>query len=423
MRDLFIEIWESVRRNRLRTCLTGCAVAWGIFMLIVLLGAGNGLMNAFLNDSSDFDTNSMEVFGGTTSKAYGGYQPGRNIELTTKDMQILQGKAFEDNIDKVTTSVSKGNFTLNYKRKHIGGISLEGTFPGSAQLTYIKMAAGRFINEIDINEHRKVLVLTHTMARNLLEGSTDYEKIIGKRVTLNNISFLIVGVRKVDENQGDRVNYVPYTTLQSIYALGDKVNSIAFSFHGLPTEEANEQFESRVLASIASAHQAAPDDKSVIYIWNRFTQNLQMQSATKKLDTALWILGLFTLLSGIVGVSNIMLISVKERTHEFGIRKAIGARPWEVIKLIISESVVITTVFGYVGMVLGLIACEVLDATVGQSTMSLFGESIKMLDNPSVGIGTAIGATVVLIVAGTLAGLVPARKALKVKPIEALQAN
>ena len=423
MRDLLQEIWESLRRNKVRTCLTGLAVAWGIFMLIVLLGAGNGLLNAFLNDSEDFASNTIQVGGGRTSKPYDGLKQGRRIRITDKDLDILRQPPFSDKVDVISTGVSRSGYTMTYGRRYLTNVSLNGTLPGDAEVNRVKMVAGRFINEKDIADKRKVVIITHLHAKNFLVGGTDYDKLVGKRVKVGNLSFTIIGVRHAEENTDDRSLYVPYTTVRSMFGLGDEVDEITFSFHGLNTEAESEAFENQVRASFNAAHRAAPDDRSALWVWNRFTQNLQMEKGKKLLVTALWIIGLFTLVSGIVGVSNIMLITVKERTHEFGIRKALGARPGSILKLIVTESVLITAFFGYIGMLLGMVACEILNATVGQSKVDLFGESIKMLDNPTVGLGTALGATVVLIVAGTIAGIFPANQAARVKPIEALRAE
>ena len=423
MRDLLQEIWESLRRNKVRTSLTGLAVAWGIFMLIVLLGAGNGLLNAFMNDSDGFASNTMMVGGGMTSKPYGGYKQGRRIQVTDKDMDMLREEPFSDKVDLISSSLSRSGYTMTYGRRYFNNVSLNGTMPGDAEMNRVKMEAGRFINEKDITEKRKVIIITHMHAKNFLVGGTDYEQLLGQKVKVGNLAFTVVGVRHGDENRDDRDLYVPYTTVKSIFGLGDEVDDITFSFHGLTTEAESDAFEEQVRASFNAAHRAAPDDKRAVWIWNRFSQNLQMEKASGILMKALWIIGLFTLVSGIVGVSNIMLITVKERTHEFGIRKALGARPGSILKLIVTESVLITAFFGYIGMLLGMATCQILDATVGQSKVEIFGESIKMLDNPTVGLSTAIGATVVLIVAGTVAGIFPARQAAKVKPIEALRAE
>ena len=204
---------------------------------------------------------------------------------------------------------------------------------------------------------------------------------------------------------------------------GKYVDEIIFTYRGLETEEENEAFEERLRAIVNTAHKAAPDDNSAIWLWNRFTQNLQMNKGTDIIRTGLWIIGLLTLLSGIVGVSNIMLITVKERTHEFGIRKAIGASPWSITRLILAESITITAIFGYIGMFFGLVACEILDMTVGNSSVSILGQEITMFVNPTVGVDVAIEATLVLIISGAIAGLVPAMNAAKVRPIEALRAE
>ena len=422
MQDLLTEIWESVRRNKLRTSLTGFSVAWGIFMIIVLLGAGNGLMNSFNQDSEGFATNTMEIYPNVTSQPYNGYKTGRYMTLTEQDMTFL-ARQFPDIIDQVTTSVSKSGFAVTYKKKHFSDMYLNGTFPAQADMNHIQVLSGRFINNLDIAQKRKVMVITHLLAKNLLEGSTDYQTLIGKKIKVGNLVFTIIGVRHAYENRNDRELYIPYTTARSIFGMTNDLDLIAFTFNGLETEAENEAFELRLKKILNSRHSAAPEDESAYYIWNQFTQNMQMNKGRKILNTGLWIVGLFTLLGGVVGVSNIMLITVKERTHEFGIRKAIGAGPWNITKLIIAESVAITAFFGYIGMVLGMIACLIMDQTIGQETMDMFGQSIRLLINPTVGLGEAIKSTVLLVVAGTVAGLFPAVKAARVRPIEALRAD
>ena len=208
-----------------------------------------------------------------------------------------------------------------------------------------------------------------------------------------------------------------------MYGRGDKADQIVFTFKGLKTEEENEAFEKQYKASINRNHDAAPDDEDAIWIWNRFTSNMQMTQGVAMIRTSLWIVGIFTLLSGVVGVSNIMLISVRERTREFGVRKAIGAKPWSILKLVIVESIIITTFFGYIGMLLGIAANQYMDMTIGQKSMDIGVQKITTFLNPTVGIDTCVEATLLMVVAGTMAGLIPARRAAHIRPIEALRSE
>lgn len=421
MRDLFSEISESIRRNRLRTCLTGFAVAWGIFMLIVLLGAGNGVMNAFGNNLDGILTNTMMVGGGWTSKPYDGLQQGRRIKLTEKDVKTTL-ETFPDIIDDVDVDVEKSGLQMNLE-KISTSISLCGISANYAAMNKVEMIAGRFINANDLALKRKCIVITNMQYTIMTGGDVDYARAVGRQVRISGLSYLIVGVRKSDENGWDNEVFIPFTTMKTIFGLDDEIGTLTFSFHGLGTQEENDEFEKQYKAVMNGVHRAAPDDERALWIWNRFTQNMQSQKGHRILSIALWIIGLFTLLSGVVGVSNIMLITVKERTHEFGIRKAIGASPWQITRLIMAESITITAFFGYIGMVAGLGVCEILDATLGQNTVQLFGESRHMLADPSVSVGTAAAATLLLITAGIIAGLFPARKAARIRPIEALRAD
>lgn len=420
MRDVFTEIWESVKRNKLRTCLTGFAVAWGIFMLIVLLGAGNGLMNALLGGAGRISVNTMMVGGGSTSQAYAGLQSGRTIQLEARDADLIM-RAFPETVEEVTATIY---FSQNavYKDNSVS-VSMQACYPQLLDMEGLKLRYGRFVNPKDLQESRKVLVISDQLAE-LLAGSVNrVPSMLGKSVSVGGINFKVIGILASDMSTSTRAVYVPFTSARTIFNRGKYVDEITFTFHGLETEEDNEAFEARLQALLNNAHKAAPDDNSAVWIWNRFTQSMQMDKGTDIVRTALWIIGLLTLLSGIVGVSNIMLITVKERTHEFGIRKAIGASPWNITKLILAESITITAFFGYIGMFFGLVACEILDKTVGQSTVSVLGEQISMFVDPTVGVDVALEATIVLIISGAIAGLFPARRAAKVRPIEALRAG
>ena len=418
MRDIITEIWQTARRNKLRTTLTGFAVAWGIFMIIVLLGAGNGLINANLKQSGNWLSNSMEAYGGRTSKAYQGLSEGRYINLNTRDLETTESE-FKNTIDAVgavyyhSATVTNGEQYMN--------MQIIGIHPIHSSIVKRDLVCGRFINEIDLKEKRKVLVLTNKQAKEL--EPKDFKKLIGKHVKVGNISFKVVGIYK-EPGDGESSAYSPYSTIKSIYGAKDNsLGHIEFTFHGLNSEQANEAFENKYRRRLNANHQAHPEDERAIWIWNGYTASMQMEQGIAIIRTALWIVGLFTLLSGIVGVSNIMLITVKERTHEFGIRKAIGAKPWNILKLIITESVIITTFFGYVGMVLGVAANEYMDATIGHETIDTGLFQATMFLNPTVGLDVCFEATMVMVVAGTIAGLIPAFKASRIRPIEALRAD
>jgi putative ABC transport system permease protein len=417
MRDIITEIWSTARRNKLRTALTGFAVAWGIFMLIVLLGAGNGLINASMNNNSRFIANSMAIFGGTTSKPYKGLKEGRYVPLKDKDITTTETQ-FMENIDEVGARVSQPATTISLGENYVS-TTLEGVYPNHEQTDKMEMRYGRFINHIDMKEKRKVLVLGDKQAEELTHN---VESLVGKYLKVGAFAFRVVGIYKEKQNSSASA-YTAYTTLQTVYGKSNQPERIVFTFHGLNTEKANEDFEKEYRAKLNTAHQADPEDESALWIWNRYTQNLQMETGMGIIRTALWIVGLFTLLSGIVGVSNIMLITVKERTREFGIRKAIGAKPWSILKLIIVESVIITTFFGYIGMVLGVAANEYMDATLGHDVIDTGLFKTTMFVNPTVGLDVCIEATMVMVIAGTLAGLVPALKASRIRPIEALRAE
>lgn len=421
MRDLFIEIYESIRRNKLRTCLTGFAVSWGIFMLIVLLGAGNGLINAFIKGSDDLSTNVMTVYGGWTTKPYAGYKSGRRIRIEEADVALTKSAAFRDHIDQVAPYVSAG-VTATLGDKYLS-TSVEGNYPERQVMDKVTILHGRFINSNDIKHSRKVVVIPQRSAERLMPDPSKYAAILGQNIKIDGLSFKVIGISKNRENSTSTKFFAPYTTVKTIWAKGRDLDFFSFSFHDLNTEQTNEAFEKDYKAALQLRHSAAPDDESATYISNTFTQNIQINTASRAIRISLWVIGILTLLSGIVGVSNIMLITVKERTHEFGIRKAIGARPWSITKLIVSESVVVTTIFGYIGMTIGMIACEILDKTVGSSTMSVLGAEVAIFRNPTVGMDVAIEATALLIIAGTIAGLIPALKAAKVRPIEALRAE
>lgn len=419
MTDIIQEIYGTIKRNKLRTFLTGFAVAWGIFMLIVLLGAGNGIIHAFENSASEMAMNVVKIYPGWTTKAHDGLKEGRRIELDNKDLGIVQN-SFSDYITSAGATIKQSNVTISYGQDYVS-ISLQGVYPTYKEVERITPAGGRFINEIDIRERRKVIIL-HTKTAYMLFKTTEPDKVIGKFVNASGVAYQVTGLF-TDKGSFQPDAFIPFSTLQTIYNKGDKLNNLVFMTQNMDTEEKNETFEQECREVIGTHHRFAADDNGAIWIRNRFTQYLQQQTGMNILTIAIWVIGIFTLMSGIVGVSNIMLITVKERTHEFGIRKALGAKPLSILWLIIAESVAITTFFGYIGMVAGITATEYMNQIAGNQTMDAGVFSATVFTDPTVDISVAIQATLTLVIAGTLAGFFPARKAVMIRPIEALRAD
>ncbi len=417
MRDIIEEIYQTVRRNKLRTLLTGFAVSWGIFMLIVLLGAGNGLIHAFEESSSSWAKNSVRVSGWFTSEAYGGFKERRHIDLDVRDADHTR-RRFETHVEEMGATLVQDNLTLNHGAEYVN-LSLRGVYPNFAGIEVVNLVRGRFINAIDLRDRRKCIVLHRRTAEILFKDSG---KAVGAYVTADSVAYRVVGVYADRGDNGSSDAYVPFSTLQTLYNRGDNIDNMLFTTRGLSTLEDNDAFEADLLRLLADNHNFSPTDKSAVWIWNRFADYLRSQGAMQVLRIGIWVIGIFTLLSGVVGVSNIMLITVKERAHEFGIRKALGAKPRSILGLVIAESVAITTFFGYIGMVAGIVATEAMTVLMGRLTMDVGdGMSAAVFTDPTVGLGIAAEATLTLIIAGTLAGFFPARKASRIRPIEALK--
>ncbi len=419
MFDIWQEIYSTIRRNKLRTALTGFAIAWGIFMLIVLLGAGNGLIHAFAADSERQAYNSMKIYPGWTTKPHDGLKEGRRIELDDRDVTSTE-LHFDETVIDIGATVNQSSQTVSFGPEYIN-IGLRGIYPNAMEMESFWHYKGRFINELDLKERRKVIVL-HKRTAEVLFDKTKTDPI-GQMVNIGGIMFQVVGLYNSNATSADNNGMIPYTTLQTIYNKGDKLDNFVFTTKGLEDEASSEAFEESMRKMLGSRHRFDPSDDSAVWIWNRFTQYLQSQGAMNVLRTAIWVIGIFTLLSGIVGVSNIMLITVKERTREFGIRKALGAKPRSILFLIIVESVFITTLFGYIGMVAGIGATEWMNVAFGNQTMDNGMWSSTVFSDPTVDLKIAIQATLTLIIAGTLAGFFPARKAVRISPIEALRAD
>ena len=416
MIDFIQEIYGTIRRNKLRTALTGFAVAWGIFMLIVLLGAGNGLLNAFEQQSENMAMNSFQIWPGQTSMPYQGLKEGRNIKLTEKELDLT--RQMTEHVTHASAILQQGGVNLSYKQDHLS-IQLTGVMPNYPETNGLQLKEGRFINQSDMKGKRKVIVVHEKTAEMLL--GQEKSQAIGKYILASGIAYQIVGIYTTPMEEFSPTAYLPYTTLQLIYNKGDGVGSLVFLTKDINDLPASETFEKEYRTAISKVKQFDAEDRSAIWVSNRFKQYLQQQTASDLLRTSIWVIGIFTLLSGIVGVSNIMLITVKERTHEFGIRKALGAKPHSILTLIIAESVTITTLFGYIGMIAGIAVTEYMNKVAGEQVMDIGVASATVFVNPTVDLHIAIQATLTLIIAGTLAGFFPARKAVMIRPIEALR--
>ena len=398
----------ALSRNKLRTFLTGLAISWGIFILIVLLAAGNGLMDAVGEQFSSRSTNTYTLYAGFTSKPYKGHNENRWIPFTDKDIRLLENNF--PHVEQVSPRInSSGNAVY---QDQLSPVSLSGVRPVFAKTNDVKMLSGRFLNELDENNNEKVMVIDKTTQEQLF----DTEDPIGKLVFVNNIAYKIVGVWEGYPDSGGGQGFVPFSTLKKITNQNEYF-MLNFTTYDLDTKEANETFETYLRTQLASLHEFDPTDEAAIYINSTMLNYLQTNKIMHTLQVFIWIIGIAMLISGIVGVSNIMRITVKERTNEIGIRKAIGAKSRSILASIVVESMIITTLFGYIGMWLGMVAAEISGNIISKVQE---GKNITINIVPSIDIRIVLLATALLIVCGVLAGFFPARNAVKIKPIEAM---
>lgn len=405
-RDKWEEILHTIKQNKLRTFLTGFSVAWGIFMLIILLGSGNGLQNGIEYQFRDDATNSIFVYRGRTSEIYKGLNKGRLIQLDMEDYQWIK-----KNLPNVRNASARyniyGDNKISYKNEY-GDFDIRTVHPDYSKIEKTIPIEGRFINDNDIRENRKVACIGKEVKEVLFKS----ENPIGKHIKINNISFKVVGVFD-DEGGGRELRrlYLPVTTAQQIFSRDNKVHALVFTTDLLDGEKSKKMVRT-LRGKLAQKHHFSENDESALYINNNVERYTQFRSVFAAIDLFIWIIGIGTIIAGIVGVSNIMIILVKERTQEIGIRKAIGATPGSIIGLILMESVLITTFAGYIGLVLGV------------GILSLISNTITANDffmNPQVDITIALSATLLLVISGMIAGLFPARKAAQIKPIVALR--
>jgi len=406
--DKWQEIFSTIEKNKLRTFLTGFSVAWGIFMLIILLGSGKGLENGVQNQFNSSASNSLWMWNGQTTMPYKGMKPGRNIQMQNSDYDLIRNTV--EGVEYISPrNYIWQNNTISYKRE-FGNFDIRTVMPDYGIIEKVQVLKGRFVNDYDIEKFRKVVVISTVVRDALFKG----EEPLDKYITVSGVPFQVIGVFTDQDNsngENNRVVYLPISTSQKVFNGGNDVQLISLTT-GKATVEESKQMESKILGMMAAKYKFDPNDKRAVQIWNNVEQYEKVMKLFQGIRLFIWIIGIGTIIAGIVGVSNIMMIVVKDRTKEIGIRKALGATPWSIISLVMQESILITGFAGYIGLLLGIGLLELVSKYMPPS---------DFFRNPEADFGIAISATILLIMAGAIAGFVPARKAAAVKPVEALR--
>lgn len=417
MIDLLRELFSALGRNKLRTVLTGCSVTVGMFLLIVLLGASNGVIHAFMANAGGLRLDVVNVYNGTTSKVWQGMQANRSIQLDDRDHNLLP-RRFEEQVmqaNRVVEQSAKVRF-----RNETASMSVRGVTAEYLQTNPLKLLAGRFVNPLDERDRRKSIVVSSKVLEQL-KLNQPASAVVGQVLEVDSLCFRIVGVFADRENERQLYGYIPFSTARLLQKKGSRYDFLELKTQGVSDDSASERFARGVRRASGAVHRFAPDDQGALFIYNEARNAAGVNKSMDVLHTATWIIGLLTLLGGVVSVSNIMLITVRERTREFGIRRALGALPLAILREVMLESVLITAFFGYMGIFLGVLATEWLDASYGRQVVDMgVGQGVVFL-NPTVDMRIALQALVVLIVAGLVAGYYPARKAIRARVVDALK--
>ena len=415
--DRWHEIMSALKKNKLRTFFTAFGVFWGIFMLVIMLGSGTGLRNGVTSDFGDFATNSVFMWTRPTSIPYKGLPRARNYNFKNDDIDALKREIPE--IEHLAPRTQGGGFRGGnnvIRGSKSGAFSVMGDYPEWNLIDPVEINKGRFINNADLKEKRKIAVIGNKVYDVLFAPG---EEAIGQYIQIQGIYFQVVGVFKPKNSGvnfgGDKEQsvFIPLTTFQRVYNWGDIIGWFAFtSKPGIAASE----IEEKAAALLKRRHSVAPDDPQAIGSFNMEKQYNQMTGLFAGINGLIWIVGIGTLLAGVIGISNIMLVIVKERTKEIGIQRAIGAKPWNIISQIITESVFLTTFAGYIGLVIGVAVLEVVNYALSSANTDS-----NMFKNPNIDFNMAVTALVILVISGAVAGLIPARKAVSIKPIDALR--
>ena len=408
--DKWLEIFESLRRHKLRTFLTALSVWWGIFMLIILLGAGNGLENSAEHSFADEATNSLWMWGGRTSQEYQGLPPGRFIGFDNDDFISLV-KEIPEIADLTGRLFMGGANQVRYKNKSLS-FNIRGIHPAFQIVENVTVVDGRYINDQDVREGRKVCVIGQIVKESFFDKN---ESVIGKEVTINDIGFTIIG-EFTDQwvNMGRNV-YIPISTCQILNGSTDRIHNLIANLDVRNLKE-SQQVESKIRSVLARNHKFHANDEQAVYIGNNLEDFREMKTVLGVIKGFIWFVGIGSILAGVIGVSNIMLIIVKERTREIGIRKAMGATPRSIVGMILQESVFLTAVAGYVGLLSGFTIIYGLQTIMEQNDVEL-----EFFRNPEVSFPLVMTALIILVVAGAIAGLFPALKAARINPVVAMK--
>lgn len=405
------EIFEGLAKNKLRTFLTGVSVASGIFILVILLGAGNGIQNGIQKQFEQDAVNRISIWPGVTQKEHNGLGIGRYIQLRNTDYELATA-ALDDYIEYKSAIYSVWSGNIVYK-KETGTYRVEGVHPNYQFIENASIVKGRFVNQSDINNFEKAAIIGQKVANDLFKNAEDP---LGKNINISGTIYKVVGIYSDPggEREESRV-FIPISTAQRTYSAGDRIRSMAFTLNKSANfdqaVEESKQFTQKLEKLLQTRHNIAPDDQSALYINNSLEQAKNIYIITGGVQMFFWFVGICTIFAGVVGVGNIMLIVVKERTKEIGIRKALGASPFSIISMILQEAVFITVIAGFSGLLVGLVLWEL----VGPYIESDF------FTHPEVDFNIAVSTLVLLVIAGCIAGFIPAYRAAKIRPIVALR--
>jgi putative ABC transport system permease protein len=415
-RDNWSEIWNALATNKARTALTAFGVFWGIFMLMLLLGSGRGLENGITTQFQGEATNSFYLWTSRTSKPYRGLGPGRSFEFRTTDARAI--RQFVPEIEALAPMSQLGGFRggNNVTRgAKAAALQVMGVYPAVRAIDAMGIPEGRFVDRLDLEEQRKVAVIGRRVQELLFEPG---EPPIGDSIRVQGVYFKVVGIFE-PKTRGERAMrdsekiFIPHTTFQRAFNTGDEIGWFAVTSRAdVPASVAEE----RVIELLKRRHRVHPDDQRAIGHWNTEKEYLKVRGLIDGIGVLVWVVGLGTLAAGVIGVSNIMLIVVRERTKEIGLRRAIGATPLAITSQILLESVVLTALAGYLGLLLGIGLVEGVGAA-----LEAVGSSAELFRAPGVRLADALEALAVLVAAGALAGLIPSRRALAISPVEALR--